>query len=41
MCPLASWVKRYHLDTDKIWKRIIDYKYKVDEPNIFLLSYLI
>jgi hypothetical protein len=35
MCLLASWIKRYHLDNNKIWKQIIDYKYRVDEPNLF------
>jgi hypothetical protein len=35
MCLLASWIKRYQLDNDKIRKQIIDYKYGVDEPNIF------
>jgi hypothetical protein len=35
MCLLASWIKRYQLDNDKIWKQIMDYKYRVDEPNVF------
>jgi hypothetical protein len=35
MCLLASWVKRYHLDNDKLWKQIIDHKYRVDNPNLF------
>jgi hypothetical protein len=35
MCLLASWIKRYHLNNDKIWKQIIDFKYRVNEPNIF------
>jgi hypothetical protein len=32
---LASWVKRYHLDNHKLWKQIIDHKYKNDSPNMF------
>lgn len=35
MCLLASWIKRYHLDNNKIWKKIIDHKYRTAEPNIF------
>jgi hypothetical protein len=38
MCLLASWIKRYHLDNDKLWKQIIDHKYRVDNPNIFYCS---
>jgi hypothetical protein len=35
LCLLASWVKRYHLDTDKLWKRIVDHKYRNNSPNLF------
>jgi hypothetical protein len=38
MCLLASWIKRYHLDDDKLWKQIIDQKYRVNNPNIFSCS---
>jgi hypothetical protein len=31
-------VKRYHLDDNKLWKQIIDHKYKVNDPNIFSCS---
>jgi hypothetical protein len=34
LCLLASWIKRYHLDDNKIWKKIIDAKYDLG-PNIF------
>ena len=34
-CLLASWLKRYTQDDGKIWKTIIDHKYKTDNPNIF------
>ena len=27
LCLLASWIKRYHLDGGKIWRKILDYKY--------------
>jgi hypothetical protein len=35
ICLLASWVKRYHLDDNKLWKQIIDHKYRVKNPYIF------
>lgn len=28
LCLLASWVKIYHLDDGKIWKQIVDAKYR-------------
>jgi hypothetical protein len=34
MCFLASWIKRYNLNANKLWKQIIDVKYNVDNPNI-------
>jgi hypothetical protein len=33
LCLLASWIKRYHLDKNKIWKTIVDFKYNLS-PNI-------
>jgi hypothetical protein len=38
ICLLASWVKRYSLDDNKLWKQIVEYKYMVDNPNIFSCS---
>ena len=38
ICLLASWIRRYHLDEDKLWNQIIDYKYEVNSPNIFSSS---
>jgi hypothetical protein len=38
MCLLASRVKRYHLNDNKLWKQIIDHKYNVNDPNIFSCS---
>ena len=35
LCLLASWVKRYFLDDGKIWKQIIDAKYRTHSSNIF------
>jgi hypothetical protein len=35
LCLLASWVKKYHLDCHKMWKVIIDEKYKNDNQNMF------
>jgi len=35
ICLLASWVKRYSLDENKLWKQVIDHKYSTDRPNIF------
>jgi hypothetical protein len=41
MCLLASWIKRYHLDGDKIWKKIIDHKYEVNNLNLFSFSSIV
>ena len=38
LCLLASWIKRYHPDDDKLWKKIVDHKYMVNNPNIFSSS---
>ena len=38
LCLLASWVKKYNLDDNKLWKQIIDHKYQVNSPNIFAAS---
>ena len=35
ICLLSSWLKRYQVDDDKLWKNLIDYKYCTKEPNIF------
>lgn len=34
LCLLASWINRYHLSDNMIWKKIVDYKYN-NNPNIF------
>lgn len=33
---LASWLKRYNMDKDKLWKELLDFKYSTNKPNIFL-----
>lgn len=35
ICLLASWIKRYNLDKDKLWKQVIDTRYNTSKPNIF------
>jgi hypothetical protein len=35
ICLLGSWIRRYQADDGKLWKQIIDFKYKTDNPNIF------
>ena len=37
-CLLASWVKRYFGSGNRIWKNIVDSKYKTTNPNIFCSS---
>jgi hypothetical protein len=39
LCLLASWIKRYNLDGDKMWRQFLDFKYKIDRPNIFCSSF--
>jgi hypothetical protein len=34
MCLLASWISRYHLSDNPMWK-IVDYKYRLASPNLF------
>lgn len=33
---LASWLKRFNLDKDKLWKELLDFKYGTNKSNIFL-----
>lgn len=35
LCLLASWVKRYNLDGQKLWRELIDHKYETSKANIF------
>ena len=34
MSLLASWEKRYFMDSDKNWVRLIDHKYRTNNPNL-------
>jgi hypothetical protein len=38
MSHLATWIKRYYLDEDKLWKQIILLKSRVNNSNIFSCS---
>jgi hypothetical protein len=35
LCLLGSWLRRYSLNDNKIWRQLIDYKYNTTSPNIF------
>jgi len=35
ICLLASWMKRYNIDENKLWRQLIDHKYGTDKANIF------
>jgi hypothetical protein len=35
MALLSSWICRHHLNSNSIWTRIVDFKYKTKKPNIF------
>jgi len=32
---LGSWIFRYQLNNNAIWKNIVDFKYKTKDPNVF------
>jgi hypothetical protein len=34
LCLLASWIRRYSLDENKLWKQIVDFKYDTKNPNV-------
>lgn len=34
VCLLASWIRRYNQDENKLWKRVIDFKYNTNRPNV-------
>jgi hypothetical protein len=31
---LGSCIRRYTIDREKIWKQLVDFKYRTDSPNI-------
>jgi hypothetical protein len=35
ICLLASWIQTYYEAGDKVWRKIIDFKYSPEFPNIF------
>ena len=35
---LASWLKRYNSDREKLWKELLDFKYDTKCPNVLLSS---
>jgi hypothetical protein len=35
ICLLASWLRRYEQDRNKLWKERLDYKYNTSNVNIF------
>jgi hypothetical protein len=35
ICVLASWLKRYSENSDRLWRNMIDAKYSTQSPNIF------
>ena len=41
MSLLSSWINRYHLSDNMIWKQIIDYKYRTKQPNLFVVLKLV
>ena len=32
---LAAWIQRYHLNNNVLWKQIVEFKYKTEQPNLF------
>jgi hypothetical protein len=34
ICLLASWLRRYEKDKNKLWTEILDFKYNTKDPNI-------
>jgi hypothetical protein len=38
LCLLASWISRYHLNKEAVWRKIVDSKYNINDPNIFCSS---
>jgi hypothetical protein len=34
MCLLGSWIIRYSKEKEKIWRQLVDFKYRTTHPNI-------
>jgi len=37
---LSSWIFRYHMNSNSIWTKLVDFKYNTNKPNIFCCSNL-
>ena len=35
ICLLASWLRRYEQDKEKLWREVLDFKYNTSNVNIF------
>lgn len=35
LCLLASWIARYHLSHEAVWKYLVNHKYKLNDTNFF------
>ncbi|WVZ50554.1 hypothetical protein U9M48_001796 [Paspalum notatum var. saurae] len=38
VCLLGSWIKRYLSSEDKLWRELLDFKYKTKHPNILAVK---
>jgi hypothetical protein len=34
LCFLGSWIRKYFVDKNKIWRHLVDFKYKTNNPNV-------
>jgi hypothetical protein len=37
---LSVWILRYQLNKDTIWTKIVDFKYRAENPNVLCCSYV-
>lgn len=35
ICLIGSWMKRILQHEDRLWKQVVDAKYKIHDPNVF------
>jgi hypothetical protein len=33
---LGSWIRKYFVNKDKIWRQLVDFKYRTNKPNVLL-----
>jgi len=38
LCLLGSWLRRYQVSGEKLWRQLLDFKYNTSDPNIFHTS---